>query len=189
MPFPNGAVYAFEKVGNTIYIGGSFSEVDSVSHGGLARFDAVTGVTDAWSPFVDNNHVTCLGQAGNKLIAGGSFNAMNGQTRYGICMFDLGTGNLESWSDTANFTSWRMGIGTYNNYYYYNKIQGFSGDTRKVYCAANFTPSTLSFGMASSMCPGLMVCENRKGISTSRPRRLTGENSNSANPLWVMKVL
>ena len=51
--------------------------------------------------------------------AGGAFNEMNGQQRLGICMFDMATGNLESWSDTANYMSWRMGIGADNNLFYY----------------------------------------------------------------------
>ena len=143
MPSPNGSVYAFEKAGNTIYIGGQFSQVNSVAHGSLAKFDAVTGVLDSWSPYINNNHVSCLAKAGNKLIAGGSFTEMNGQPRYGICMFDLATGNLESWFDTANYASWRMGIGTYNNYFYYSRMPGSSWDTRIVCVDATtgaFTP-------------------------------------------------
>ncbi|MEO8086930.1 MAG: T9SS type A sorting domain-containing protein [Bacteroidota bacterium] len=136
MPTPDGSVYSFERDGNTIYIGGFFQNVNSIPHGSLARFDAITGTLDAWNPSVDANGVTCLANAGSKLIAGGSFTAINGQTRYGICMFDLVTGNLDSWSDTANYASWRMGIGTYNNYFYYAHL-GQSWDCRIVCVDAN----------------------------------------------------
>ena len=54
-PTPNSSVYAFERDGNTIYMGGIFSQVNSLPHFGLARFDAVTGTLDSWSPSVNNN--------------------------------------------------------------------------------------------------------------------------------------
>jgi|GEM_PF-3172771 len=137
MPLPNTDVYAFAKDGNTVYMGGIFSQVNSLPHGGLARFDAVTGTLDSWSPVMDQNGVTCLAVVGSKLIAGGYFNVMNGQPHYGICMFDLPSGSLNSWTDTANYTSWRMGIGTYSNYFYYGRTTNFSWNCRIVCVDAN----------------------------------------------------
>src|SRR5436190_24166987 len=71
MPVPLGSVYALERDGNTIYMGGFFTDVNSIPHKGLARFDASTGALDSWTADIDNNGVTCIAIAGNKIIAGG----------------------------------------------------------------------------------------------------------------------
>ena len=119
MPTVAGHVYAFEKVGNTMYVGGFFSQVNGLPRAGLARFNATTGVLDPWAPTGITNGVTTLTRVADKLIAGGSFQTVNGQPRAGICMFDLATGNLNPWSDVANFMSWRQGVGVYGNNFYY----------------------------------------------------------------------
>lgn len=119
MPNVAGNVYAFEKVGSTMYIGGFFAQVNGQPRAGLARFNTTTGVLDPWAPTGITNGVTSLTRVANKLIAGGAFQTVNGQPRLGICMFDLATGNLDPWSDIANFVSWRQGVGVYGNNFYY----------------------------------------------------------------------
>jgi hypothetical protein len=143
MPVPNSSVYSFEKDGPTVYVGGMFTQVNSVPHHGLFRFDGATGTVDSWSADIDNNLVTCLTKAGGKLIAGGSFQELNGQYRPGICMFDLATGNLESWTDTANFFSWRMGIGAEGNLFYYGSLEG--GYLVRILCVDASTGSFTSW--------------------------------------------
>lgn len=122
MPLPNGDVYAIEKVGNTVYIGGFFTQVAGQPRAGLARFNATTGALDAWSPTDITNGVTSINRVADKLVVGGSFLTVNGQSRQGICMFDLPSGNLNSWSDNANFISWSQGVGVDNNTFYYCKL-------------------------------------------------------------------
>ena len=119
MPDVAGSVYAFEKVGGALYIGGFFSTVDGLPRAGLARFDAATGALDPWAPTGITNGVTTLTHVADKVIAGGSFTTVNGQSRMGICMFDHATGTLDPWSDMANFVSWRQGVGRYGNDFYY----------------------------------------------------------------------
>src|SRR5688572_3723655 len=120
MPSVTGSIYAFEKVGSTIYIGGFFTQLNGLPQARLGSFDAVTGAVSPWSPDVNVNGVTTLTRVANKLVVGGSFTEINGQSRLGIAMFDLSTGNLNPWQDTANFLSWRMGVGAYNNFFYYS---------------------------------------------------------------------
>lgn len=119
MPDPNIDVYAIEKIGGTVYIGGGFTTVNGQPYTRLARFNAATGALDSWAPQVDNNYVNTITRAGDKLIAGGSFSAVNGQSRLGIAMFDLATGALEPWNDVANFVSWRQGVAAQGSTFYY----------------------------------------------------------------------
>ncbi|MBL8011340.1 MAG: hypothetical protein JNJ64_12120 [Flavobacteriales bacterium] len=119
MPEPGGSVYAIEKIGGTVYIGGGFTTVDGTPRARLARFNAATGALDSWAPNVGNNYVNTLTRAGDKLIAGGNFTSVDGQQRLGIALFDLATGALEPWSDMANFVSWRQGVGVQGSTFYY----------------------------------------------------------------------
>ncbi len=119
MPEPGGSVYAIEKIGGTVYIGGGFTTVDGTPRGRLARFNAATGALDSWAPNVGNNYVNTITRAGDKLIAGGSFTSVDGQQRLGIAMCDLATGALEPWNDVANFVSWRQGVGAQGSTFYY----------------------------------------------------------------------
>lgn len=119
MPTPNGHVYAIEKAGGMMYIGGQFSSVDGQPRARLARFNAATGALDSWAPTGLTNTVTTISRVADKLVVGGSFTTVNGQSRMGICLFDMATGDLEPWSDMANFISWRQGVGVQGNDFYY----------------------------------------------------------------------
>ncbi|MBK5283978.1 MAG: hypothetical protein JJE25_01115, partial [Bacteroidia bacterium] len=154
MPTPNASVYAIEKVDSTVYIGGSFSQVNGMPRASVASFNAATGALTNWNPDVSGS-VTSITRVGPKLIIGGTFTSINSQTRYGIGMFDLATGNLDSWSDTVNYISWRQGVGVYNNYFYY--ARRITASTLRIVCVdaltGNFTPwqSDSLFGSGGDM--------------------------------------
>lgn len=50
MPGPGGSVYAIEKIGGTVYIGGGFTAVNGRSQLGIAMFDLVTGALEPALP-------------------------------------------------------------------------------------------------------------------------------------------
>ena len=132
MPTINGSVNSLIRIGDTIYIGGNFTQVNGLMRKNLARFNANTGLVDSWSPTF-NGAVNMLKQVGSKLLVGGSFYIVNSLSRFGICMFDLPSGNLNSWSDTADYTSYNVGIGVYNNNFYYHKFN-FATNDGKILC-------------------------------------------------------
>ena len=154
MPLPNASVYAIEKVDSTVYIGGSFSQVNAIPRSSVAAFNASTGALNSWNPVVSGG-VTSITRVGPKLIIGGTFTSVNSQPRYGIGMFDLATGNLDSWSDTVNYISWRQGVGVYNNNFYY--ARRITASTLRIVCVdaltGNFTSwqSDSLFGSGGDM--------------------------------------
>ena len=97
----NGPVYAIERIGNTIYIGGGFTSVRSpdgtqtVPRNRLAAFDAATGSLLSWNPSA-NKIVRALHQSsdGTGLFVGGLFTSINGSKRKGIAKVDTLTGTL-----------------------------------------------------------------------------------------------
>jgi hypothetical protein len=150
MPSPDGPVYSILKIDSMVYIGGFFSNVNGIPRSSIASFNATTGVLSSWNPSLTNYGVTSLTHIGNKLIAGGSFTGVNGQTRYGICIFDLTTGNPDPWSDTANYMSWRQGVGSYNNVFYYARLLNAGGASRIV-CADAITGSAMPWQSDSTL--------------------------------------
>jgi hypothetical protein len=93
----NGLVYAILPVGNTIYVGGKFTEVGPDGTGtprvNLAAFDATTGEATAWNP-VTNKSVYALevSDDGSTIYAGGSFTRVGGLVRNKMAAIDAVTG-------------------------------------------------------------------------------------------------
>jgi trimeric autotransporter adhesin len=133
MPHPNTNVWAIAKNGNTVYIGGSFVNVDGTARGHLASFDCTTGLLSTWDPQIDNT-VYALGIAGGKLIVAGGFTMAGGQARNGICMFDLATGNLDPWTPGNQGTWLGEAVGVNNNLFYYSGNTGTGSGYQRLYC-------------------------------------------------------
>ena len=132
MPAPNHNVWAIQKVGNMVYIGGAFDSVGGVPRSHLASFDASTGLLSNWNPGV-NNTVYSLAIAGGKLIAGGAFDTVSSQLRGGICMFNLSTGNLTNW--TANqYSPWLvLALAVNGNTFYFSGSTGSGSGFSRLY--------------------------------------------------------
>jgi hypothetical protein len=93
----NGLVRSVVVDGNTIYIGGDFTQV-SPTWGGpwtqrnhLAALDALTGSATSWNPDA-NGSVRCLAVGGSTVYAGGDFTSIGGQPCNYIAGLDATTG-------------------------------------------------------------------------------------------------
>jgi trimeric autotransporter adhesin len=76
-PTPNGTVYAFSLLGSTLYTGGTFNTVNSITMS-VAAIDIKTGaVSNTWNPTL-NYHVRALKAFNNVVLVGGGFDTMNG---------------------------------------------------------------------------------------------------------------
>ena len=91
-------------VGNTVYAGGSFSNVHPANtaegtnltpRGNLLAYDITTGALQSWAPTV-NGVVKAVTASpdGKRIYVGGSFTVANGATRYNLAAFDATTGAL-----------------------------------------------------------------------------------------------
>lgn len=96
----NGRVYAIERIGDTIYIGGSFTRLrhpsgsGSVERNRLAAFDANTGAMRPWNPGA-NGEVRALHAASNgDIFVGGRYTSIAGTGRARLAKLDAGTGTL-----------------------------------------------------------------------------------------------
>ncbi len=102
----NGAVRSLRMIGQRLYIGGTFTTVGGVAHGGVAALNATTGAVDAFvSSSVTENHNWTEGSSNAKAAVGvfaldvtpdgsqlaiiGNFRKVDGLDRRQVALFDL----------------------------------------------------------------------------------------------------
>jgi hypothetical protein len=101
----NGAVFAFAEIGDTVYVGGSFTAVrtaDStarIARSYLFGYDRATGaLRSTFAPVLNGVVQSMAVSPDGKLIVGGGFNTVNGVSRKNLVELDPATG--------ATVTSW-----------------------------------------------------------------------------------
>lgn len=110
-----GVGYASLVVGNTLYVGGSFSRVTSpdgatsASRTNLAAFDVRTGSLITSFTANTNGTVRALASDGTNLYVGGAFTTVNGTSRGRLAALDPATGSVRSgWAANANSTVYAL---------------------------------------------------------------------------------
>jgi hypothetical protein len=119
--------------GDTLYLGGSFTNVAGQTRNGLAAVDAATGALKEWDANLGPSYVSvnAMNVVSNTLYIGGEFTSVSGALCTNLAAIDLTTGLATSWApDTygAVFTLSRRGTNLF-----------FGGDTSK----NGFIPSIL----------------------------------------------
>ncbi len=101
-----GSVRALAALGDTMYLGGDFTQVGTQSRGGLAAVSIATGVPTAWNPGIsglDNTiygdpYVAAMSLRGNTVYVVGHFTSIGAQARSGVAQVDLATGQVLLWN-------------------------------------------------------------------------------------------
>lgn len=92
----DGFINTIEKLGNILYIAGSFDMVNGVARKNLAAFDLTTGALTSWNPDA-NSYVNAIVGFGSTIYAGGAFTSIGGQPRQRVAALDASTGLATSW--------------------------------------------------------------------------------------------
>lgn len=96
-PHPDEAyVLSLAASGNTVYVGGAFSQISGEVRSNLAAFDTRDGSLTPWNPTA-NGGVTDLAVGGNVIYAGGQFTGVGGQARSYLAAIDSATGTATPW--------------------------------------------------------------------------------------------
>ena len=105
-PEVNGRVRSIDMSddGQTLYIGGDFTEVDGERRDGLAALDATSGSLIAdFAPEVDGKVRSVLAGS-DRLFVGGTLSGVNGQTHSLIAALDPSTGDpVPNWSPRIEY--------------------------------------------------------------------------------------
>ncbi|HEX5565328.1 MAG TPA: fibronectin type III domain-containing protein [Streptomyces sp.] len=100
----SGDVLALQAVGNTVYVGGSFTSINGASRSGLAALDASDATLLPFSHKLDGS-VHALATSGAKVYAGGDFRNVDGAGRHRLAAFSTSTGALDQgWAPDASRT-------------------------------------------------------------------------------------
>jgi hypothetical protein len=94
----DGRISAILKVGDRVYLGGNFTQVNGEARSHLAAVDAETGRLTGWSPSTNatgNVFALAASPDGSRVYAGGAFTSVNGKTRKRIAAIDAATGALD----------------------------------------------------------------------------------------------
>ena|GEM_PF-6355379 len=100
----NGRVSTILKVGDTVYIGGSFTQVNGVERDHLAAIDASTMQLTGWAPSANNNVLALAASPdGSTIYAGGAFTRVNGVVQNRVVALDARSGAIETWRVWTNY--------------------------------------------------------------------------------------
>jgi trimeric autotransporter adhesin len=101
-PDPNAVVNTIARNGNTIFLGGAFTELGGATHERIAAVNGTTGEpVSGWTASA-NYPVNTFVINGSVLFVGGAFTEMNGQTRNRLASLDLNTGAITTWHPSMN---------------------------------------------------------------------------------------
>ena len=108
-PDITGAVETIEVVGNTVYVGGNFTQIGGVSRSKIGAIEAVSGNATSWNPNADGT-VYEIKINGSIAYVGGFFNNIGGQVRNAIAAINTGNNNATAWNPFAPTTVSGMAI-------------------------------------------------------------------------------
>lgn len=101
-PTPNNFVSAFAIEGNTLYVGGAFTQIAGSARNLLAAFDITTGNLLPWNPNLTPGRIETLTASGGVVYVGGQFTEVGGQPRKNIAAINGATGAVTSWNPTVD---------------------------------------------------------------------------------------
>jgi hypothetical protein len=106
-PDANGPVRSLAVAGDTVFLGGSFTELNGalaallVQRRNAGAVDATTGLARPWNPDLDGP-VNALALEGDTVFAGGEFATVNGAApRQRLAAFDTAAGTARQWNPGA----------------------------------------------------------------------------------------
>ncbi|MBP7515740.1 MAG: T9SS type A sorting domain-containing protein, partial [Flavobacteriales bacterium] len=96
----NYSVYDLMVRDGTVYLCGTFTDLNGVQRAGLGALDGITGETTGWAP-EPTGAVHCLATKGDTVFVGGEFTAINGIQRPYLAALHAVDGTLTAWDPQA----------------------------------------------------------------------------------------
>ena len=123
--------------GNPVYVGGTFSEVGSLSRNRVAAIDNITGIATGWNANLldpnSNVFTLSLDNRFNKLYVGGNFSSsVGGKQRNNFVALDTTTGIATAWNPNPNYSVFATALDQVNNLVYFGgNFTSIGGQARR----------------------------------------------------------
>ncbi len=96
-PVLDGDVLALATDGTSVFVGGTFQNVDGVKNNRLVKLNAATGAAQSWGVNINSGSgVYDMVVRGGLLYIGGAFSTVNGEVRHRLAAINVTTGALSS---------------------------------------------------------------------------------------------
>lgn len=141
-PSPNNKVDTLAVDENSIYVGGSFTEIQQQQRSYLVSFDKVSGLLTSWVP-APNDEVYALHADANKVWVGGRFTAIAGQNKLRIASFSKPNLVMDQSNLDANGDVFTM-AGTETTLYVGGAFTDIGGVERKYIAAIDKATGTVT---------------------------------------------
>ena len=124
--------------GDTLYVGGEFTQIGGQPRSYLAALSATTGDVLPWNPNPDWP-VYALARSGSTIYVGGIFQSVSGQWRRGIAALDATTGTLTSWNPDTDSGTIKALLVSGNTIYIGGQFGRIGGQPRESIAAVDAT--------------------------------------------------
>jgi hypothetical protein len=147
----NGAVYAFAEIGDTVYVGGSFTSVRTaastarIARSYLFAYDRPTGaLRSTFVPALNGAVQAMAVSPDGKLIVGGEFITVNGVSRKNLVELDPATGaTVTSWVGRADGGVVRRLVVRQNHLYIGGSFHWVNGTQHSLLARLNATTGAI----------------------------------------------
>lgn len=148
-----GSVEALALSGSTLYVGGTFSELDAQARAGLAAINTTDGSLQSWNP-APNGSIDALTVSAGVLYVGGQFTELSGQTRDSLAAFSTSTDSLTSWAPpaTGSFPRVRAMSVSGTEIYLAGYFDHVDGQPRSGFAAVDTSGTLASWNPEASGC-------------------------------------
>jgi hypothetical protein len=96
-----GVIYTMLKSDSGMYVGGSFTAINTITRNRIAEVDTIFGGLLTWNPNASSDVYKII-EIENKLYIVGAFSTLQGQVRNKVAMFSKGTRILTPWSPNVS---------------------------------------------------------------------------------------
>jgi Domain of unknown function (DUF5122) beta-propeller len=110
----DGRVQAIARIGDWLYVGGSFTAVSGKPRAGLARINATSGAVDSsWTADVAGSVLALAASPdGATLYVGGEFTSVAGVSRDNLAALSAATGAVTTWNPGPNRSVQALAVAT-----------------------------------------------------------------------------
>ena len=114
---PYESVRTMYRQGNTLYVGGDFTQLNGSNRKNIGAFTLPAGTLKGWNPGTDIGVHNIISHNGIVYVAG-NFTTLGGNNRRKLAAVDSASGSVTAWNPGVSFWDWVNTMAIHNNTLY-----------------------------------------------------------------------